>query len=250
MVTRSCSVPTRLRLGVAAGDSVVMGIAQGTVTPAGVVPRMRRFTVAGVFFWGCTRSTAASRSRTCRTRPSSGARRMPGTARARSYPVATHCELDAPPRTVHANLQTEIADTSRPSPLRASSSLRTAAGRRRSATPSAYQSKMCVSSSSAPILAAAGALAGLLARRASKGVPRRCSVSGAVDRRDHRALEPRGALHVAEVGPRLRRHGRRATGLPCFVITIGWPVREQYADEEDAEHFFSVPFFFFFFVVA
>jgi len=40
------------RLGVAAGDSVVMAIAQGTVTPAGVVPRMRRFTVAGVFFSG------------------------------------------------------------------------------------------------------------------------------------------------------------------------------------------------------
>jgi lipoprotein-releasing system permease protein len=40
------------RLGVEAGDSVVMAIAQGTVTPAGVVPRMRRFTVAGVFFSG------------------------------------------------------------------------------------------------------------------------------------------------------------------------------------------------------
>lgn len=40
------------RLGVAAGDSVVMAIAQGTVTPAGVVPRMRRFEVAGVFFSG------------------------------------------------------------------------------------------------------------------------------------------------------------------------------------------------------
>jgi lipoprotein-releasing system permease protein len=34
------------------GDSVVMAIAQGTVTPAGVVPRMRRFTVSGVFFSG------------------------------------------------------------------------------------------------------------------------------------------------------------------------------------------------------
>jgi lipoprotein-releasing system permease protein len=40
------------RLGVAAGDSVVMAIAQGTVTPAGVVPRMRRFAVAGVFYSG------------------------------------------------------------------------------------------------------------------------------------------------------------------------------------------------------
>ena len=40
------------RLGVTTGDTVVMAIAQGTVTPAGVVPRMRRFTVAGVFFSG------------------------------------------------------------------------------------------------------------------------------------------------------------------------------------------------------
>ena len=40
------------RLGVERGDSVVMAIAQGTVTPAGVVPRMRRFTVAGVFASG------------------------------------------------------------------------------------------------------------------------------------------------------------------------------------------------------
>ena len=40
------------RLGVAAGDRVVAAIAQGTVTPAGVVPRMRRFTVAGVFYSG------------------------------------------------------------------------------------------------------------------------------------------------------------------------------------------------------
>ena len=40
------------RLGVAPGDSVVMAVAQGTVTPAGVVPRMRRFTVTGVFFSG------------------------------------------------------------------------------------------------------------------------------------------------------------------------------------------------------
>ena len=40
------------RLGVAVGDSVVLAIAQGTVTPAGVVPRMRRFEVAGVFYSG------------------------------------------------------------------------------------------------------------------------------------------------------------------------------------------------------
>ncbi|RPI13034.1 MAG: FtsX-like permease family protein, partial [Lysobacterales bacterium] len=40
------------RLGVTAGDTVVLAIAQGTVTPAGVVPRMRRFTVEGVFASG------------------------------------------------------------------------------------------------------------------------------------------------------------------------------------------------------
>ena len=40
------------RLGVGRGDSVVLAIAQGTVTPAGVVPRMRRFTVEGVFYSG------------------------------------------------------------------------------------------------------------------------------------------------------------------------------------------------------
>jgi lipoprotein-releasing system permease protein len=39
-------------LGVAAGDTVVAAIAQGTVTPAGVVPRMRRFTVTGIFYSG------------------------------------------------------------------------------------------------------------------------------------------------------------------------------------------------------
>jgi len=39
-------------LGVAPGDSVVMAVAQGSVTPAGVVPRMRRFTVSGVFYSG------------------------------------------------------------------------------------------------------------------------------------------------------------------------------------------------------
>jgi lipoprotein-releasing system permease protein len=40
------------RLGVATGDRVVLAIAQGAVTPAGVVPRMRRFTVRGIFFSG------------------------------------------------------------------------------------------------------------------------------------------------------------------------------------------------------
>jgi lipoprotein-releasing system permease protein len=40
------------RLGVSRGDSVVMAVAQGAVTPAGVVPRMRRFTVSGVFYSG------------------------------------------------------------------------------------------------------------------------------------------------------------------------------------------------------
>ncbi|MCE3285819.1 MAG: cell division protein FtsX [Steroidobacteraceae bacterium] len=36
-------------LGVEAGDAVVVVVARGHVTPAGVVPRLRRFTVAGVF---------------------------------------------------------------------------------------------------------------------------------------------------------------------------------------------------------
>ena len=36
------------KLGVAAGDGVLVVIAQGNVTPAGVMPRMRRFTVAGL----------------------------------------------------------------------------------------------------------------------------------------------------------------------------------------------------------
>ncbi len=35
------------KLGVAAGDTVLVVIAQGNVTPAGVIPRTRRFTVAG-----------------------------------------------------------------------------------------------------------------------------------------------------------------------------------------------------------
>ncbi|HUG98536.1 MAG TPA: lipoprotein-releasing ABC transporter permease subunit [Gammaproteobacteria bacterium] len=36
-------------LQVGTGDQVVLAISQGTVTPAGLVPRMRRFTVTGVF---------------------------------------------------------------------------------------------------------------------------------------------------------------------------------------------------------
>ena len=36
-------------LGVTRGDRVLVVIAQGMVTPAGVVPRMRRFTVTGIF---------------------------------------------------------------------------------------------------------------------------------------------------------------------------------------------------------
>jgi len=39
-------------LDVAVGDKVVLAIAQGTVTPAGLVPRLRRFTVAGIFSAG------------------------------------------------------------------------------------------------------------------------------------------------------------------------------------------------------
>ncbi len=37
------------RLGVSVGDPVVLMIAQGNVTPVGVIPRMRRFEVAGIF---------------------------------------------------------------------------------------------------------------------------------------------------------------------------------------------------------
>ncbi|MFO1407241.1 MAG: lipoprotein-releasing ABC transporter permease subunit [Steroidobacteraceae bacterium] len=40
------------RLGVGPGDSVVVAVAQGSVTPAGVVPRLRRYTVAGTFYSG------------------------------------------------------------------------------------------------------------------------------------------------------------------------------------------------------
>ena len=37
------------QLGAGVGDAVVVAVAKGHVTPAGVVPRLRRFTVAGVF---------------------------------------------------------------------------------------------------------------------------------------------------------------------------------------------------------
>ncbi len=37
------------RLGVTLGGEVVVAIARGSVTPAGVLPRLRRFTVAGIF---------------------------------------------------------------------------------------------------------------------------------------------------------------------------------------------------------
>ncbi|WP_405238934.1 lipoprotein-releasing ABC transporter permease subunit [Lentisalinibacter orientalis] len=36
-------------LGVATGDQVLLMLAEGVVTPAGLIPRMRRFTVAGTF---------------------------------------------------------------------------------------------------------------------------------------------------------------------------------------------------------
>jgi lipoprotein-releasing system permease protein len=36
-------------LGLAVGDKAVLMISQGTVTPAGIVPRLRRFTVVGIF---------------------------------------------------------------------------------------------------------------------------------------------------------------------------------------------------------
>src|SRR5205823_3881407 len=36
-------------LGVLPGDKVVMVVPQGTVTPAGVIPRLKQFTVAGFF---------------------------------------------------------------------------------------------------------------------------------------------------------------------------------------------------------
>ena len=37
------------KLGVRLGDAVVVAIAQGSVTPAGVLPRLRRFKVGGIF---------------------------------------------------------------------------------------------------------------------------------------------------------------------------------------------------------
>jgi lipoprotein-releasing system permease protein len=37
------------QLGVKVGESLIMIVSQGTTTPAGVVPRMRRFRVAGIF---------------------------------------------------------------------------------------------------------------------------------------------------------------------------------------------------------
>jgi len=37
------------KLGVQTGDSVVVAVARGNVTPAGVLPRLRRFNVAGIF---------------------------------------------------------------------------------------------------------------------------------------------------------------------------------------------------------
>lgn len=40
------------QLGVKVGDAVIMLVSQGITTPAGVVPRMRRFRVTGVFYAG------------------------------------------------------------------------------------------------------------------------------------------------------------------------------------------------------
>lgn len=40
------------QLGVGLGEDLVMLVSQGTTTPAGVVPRMRRFTVVGIFYAG------------------------------------------------------------------------------------------------------------------------------------------------------------------------------------------------------
>jgi lipoprotein-releasing system permease protein len=39
-------------LGVGPGDKVIMLISEGNVTPAGIIPRLRRFTVAGIFYAG------------------------------------------------------------------------------------------------------------------------------------------------------------------------------------------------------
>lgn len=40
------------QLGVAVGDSLIVLVSQGITTPAGVVPRMRRFRVTGIFYAG------------------------------------------------------------------------------------------------------------------------------------------------------------------------------------------------------
>ena len=56
------------KLEVARGDTVVVVIAQGNVTPAGVVPRLRRFAVAGMFAAGMYEFDQGLRSSTCRTR--------------------------------------------------------------------------------------------------------------------------------------------------------------------------------------
>ena len=39
-------------LGVVPGDKVIMLISEGNVTPAGIIPRLRRFTVVGIFYAG------------------------------------------------------------------------------------------------------------------------------------------------------------------------------------------------------
>lgn len=39
-------------LGVVPGEKVIMLISQGNVTPAGIIPRLRRFTVVGIFYAG------------------------------------------------------------------------------------------------------------------------------------------------------------------------------------------------------
>ena len=49
-------------LGVQVGDKVVLMAPEGSATPAGFVPRMRRFTVAASSSRACTSSTAAWRS--------------------------------------------------------------------------------------------------------------------------------------------------------------------------------------------
>jgi lipoprotein-releasing system permease protein len=51
---------TELDVGV--GDKVTITLAQGMVTPAGVVPRTKRFTVSGIYRGGLHSSTWAMRS--------------------------------------------------------------------------------------------------------------------------------------------------------------------------------------------